>query len=35
MVHSYTGTHGVKKKKNSFRQYPDSAGARALRVAGC
>ena len=37
MVHSYTGTHGVKKKKtgekkNSFRQYPDSAGARALKV---
>ena len=36
MVHSYTGTHGLKKKKqekkHSFRQYPDSAGARALKV---
>ena len=32
MVNSYTGTHGV-KKKNTFRQYPDSTSARALGVA--
>ena len=32
MVHSYAGTHGVKTKKNFFRQYSDSASARALRV---